>query len=71
MIRKLSVGPDYKQAMHYTSGQSFGRVTIDAIRKINSNHYEIYIKDDEGVVFLWKEAINMPVFVEYDIKAFD
>lgn len=70
MIRKLSFGTDYKDAMHYTTGQSFGRVTIDTIRKINPNHYEIFIKDDEGMVFLWKEVIDMPVVVEYDIKAF-
>jgi hypothetical protein len=71
MIRKLSFGVDYKNAMHYTSGQPFGRSTIDVIRKVNPNHFEIYVKDREGVVFLWKEVIDMPCVVEYDIEAFN
>lgn len=70
MIRKISFGVDYKDAMHYTVGQSFGRVTINTIRKVNPNHYEIYVQDDEDVVFLWKEVINMPVVLEFDLKAF-
>ena len=71
MIRKISFGIDYKNAMHYTSGQFFGQSTINVIRKVNPNHFEIYIKDSEGVVCLWKEVIDMPCVVEYDIKSFD
>ncbi len=70
MIRKLSFGTNYKDAMHYQVGQQMGRNTIEAIRRINPNHYEIYIKDEESVVYLWKEVIDMPCVVEYDIRGF-
>jgi len=70
MIRKISIGPDYKDAMHYTSGQPIGQSTIDVIREVAPKVYEIYIKDREGVVFKWKDVVNMPCTVEYDLKAF-
>lgn len=70
MIRKLSLGRDYKDAMHYTVGQSFGRNTIDAIRQVHPEHYEIFIQDEDGNVFVWKSIVNMPVVIEYDIKGF-
>ena len=70
MIRKISIGSDYKNAMHYTKGQPFNVTTIHVIRKVSDNHYEIYLKDNEGVVFLWKDIVNMPCVIEYDLKSF-
>jgi len=53
IIRKISVGSDYKSAMHYIVGPGT---------------YVIYVqKEDE--VFLWKEFnANIPVSVEYNIN---
>lgn len=70
MIRKISIGPDYKEAMHYTVGQSFNRVTISTIRQSAAGSYEIYVQNDNDEVILWKEVVGMPVVVEYDVKAF-
>lgn len=70
MIRKISIGIDYKDAMHYTVGQRFGHMTIEAIRRINPNHHEIWIRTDEDEVLLWKEIIDMPCICERDTKAF-
>lgn len=70
MIRKISIGVDYKDAMHYTVGQPFGRNTIEAIRQINPQHYEIWIRTEDNEVLLWKQVINAPVVIEMDIKAF-
>ena len=61
---------DYKDAMHYTVGQIMRGQAIHAIKQIDSNHYEMYITDEDNVTYLWKSIINMPVVVEYDIKAF-
>lgn len=70
MIRKISIGVDYKDAMHYTTGQSFGGMTIDTILKKNPQHYEIWVKNSDNELSVWKEIINMPIVVEYDQKAF-
>lgn len=70
MIRKISIGSDYKEGMHYTVGQPFNKITIDSIQKVNPDHYEIWIKTDKNEIILWKEVVNMPVVIEKDIKAF-
>lgn len=70
MIRKISFGVDYKNAMHYSVHQRFGKMTITNIRQKNTNHYEIWIMNDQRETFLWKEIINMPVVVEMDIDSF-
>ena len=70
MIRKISIGADYKDAMHYTVGQPFGKMTINTIKRISPIHYEIYVMNESNEVFLWKEVINMPVVIEKDIYAF-
>lgn len=70
MIRKISIGVDYKDAMHYTVGQAMRGQTIHTIRQVNTQHYEIYITDEGGATYCWKTIINMPVVVEHDIEAF-
>ncbi len=72
LIRKISIGPDYKGgAMHYLVGQEIlgGSYTI---------HLISYDKDSESVmiwiqksnrVYLWKEfKKTMPMSIEYDIN---
>jgi len=70
MIRKISIGVDYKDAMHYTVGQSFGNMTIDTIQQINPQHYEIWIKNRDNELSVWKQVVNMPCVIEMDLKAF-
>lgn len=70
IIRKISVGSDYKSAMHYIVGQEVlnGNYSIHLIDfKVDTTSYVIYIaKEDE--VFLWKEFnANIPVSVEFNI----
>jgi len=69
MIRKISVGVDYKDAMHFTVGQTLRGSTIDTIRQVDANNYEIFIEKG-GETFLWKKVINMPVVVEMNIDSF-
>jgi|TARA_R110000787_G_scaffold192996_1_gene304520 hypothetical protein len=68
-IRKISVGSDYKSAMHYIVGQSVlnGSYTIHLIQEAD-NEFKIWIeKDDE--VMMWKSfSYTMPVSVEYNIN---
>lgn len=71
MIRKISIGADYKDAMHYTVGQSFNRMTIDTIKEINTKHYEIWVRNSQNEVYRWKRVINMPCVVEDDVHGFD
>lgn len=70
MIRKISFGPDYKDAMHYQIGQPFGKMTISLIRKISSSYYQIWVTNEDKEEFIWKEIVDMPVVVEMDINAF-
>jgi hypothetical protein len=70
MIRKISIGVDYKDAMHYTVGQSFGGMTIDTIYQLNPQHYQIWIKNDKSELSIWKEIVGMPCVIEMDLKAF-
>ena len=69
VIRKISVGKDYKNdAMHYSVGQEvYGGHTIVKIIE-EEDKYSIYIqKSDE--VMPWKDFNkNMAVSVEYDLK---
>jgi hypothetical protein len=71
IIRKISVGSDYKSAMHYIVGQEVlnGNYTIHLIDyKLDSGSYVIYVESNDEVV-LWKEFnANIPVSVEYNIN---
>lgn len=71
IIRKISVGPDYKDAMHFQVGQTVikGRAVIDTILKDPINgQIDIYVKSDDEI-HLWK-SINhtIPTSLEYDIE---
>jgi hypothetical protein len=70
MIRKISIGVDYKDAMHYTVGQRFGDMTINTIKQRGDKIYEIWIMNSDNEVMLWKSIDGMPCVVEMDTKAF-
>jgi hypothetical protein len=69
MIRKISIGADYKTAMHYIVGQDIlgGKYKIDTIIE-NEKGYYIYIKK-KGEVAVWKHFnTSYPVAVEFDLN---
>jgi len=69
LIRKISIGKDYKnEAMHYSVGQEvYGGHVINAIVE-NENSYSIYIKKNKDVI-PWKDFNkNMAIAIEYDLK---
>ncbi len=70
IIRKVSVGADYKNAMNYMHGQSVlqGNYVIHLIKQdVSSNDIEIFIERNNEVV-LWKKINgNMPFIIEYNI----
>jgi hypothetical protein len=68
LIRKISVGRDYKDnAMHYQIGQEvYGNHIITNILE-KSSDYEIYIKKNKEVL-LWKSFNkNMGISIEYNL----
>jgi len=75
IIRKISVG-DIKEGITYKVGQSMmgGRLVIEQIlQNIDISEpnlmFEVYVSE-EGTnnVRLWKQFINVPVSLEYDIS---
>ncbi len=68
-IRKISVGSDYKNAMHYIVGQEVlgGSYLIDSIN-FEEKGYSVWVKKN-GEVVKWKELANTPVVVEYNLNA--
>jgi hypothetical protein len=72
-IRKISVGPDYKNgAMHYIVGQKILNDTNEIhLIKFDSERssIKIYIINDKQEVVLWKEFTNsVPISIEYNIN---
>ena len=72
-IRKISVGPDYKNgAMHYIVGQKILSDTNEIhLIKFDSKKLsiKIYIINDKQEVVLWKEFTNtVPISIEYNIN---
>ena len=71
IIRKISVGPDYKtDAMHYAVGQQvYGGHTISHIlNNEEEQSYNIFIKKDNEVLPWKKFNSNMAISVEYDLE---
>jgi hypothetical protein len=69
IIRKLSIGKDYKNdAMHYSVGQEvYGGHTIVNILE-EEKKYSVYIQKGD-LVMPWKDFNkNMAISVEYDLK---
>lgn len=69
VIRKISVGKDYKNdAMHYSVGQEvYGGHTIVNILE-EEDKYSVYIQKGD-LVMPWKDFNkNMAISIEYDLK---
>jgi hypothetical protein len=69
VIRKISVGADYKNAMNYMHNQAVlqGNYNIHLIRQTEAGDVEIFIESNDEVV-LWKKINgNMPFLIEYNI----
>ena len=71
-IRKVSIGPDYKNAMHFSVGQEVLKDShvISAIRLSSAQtsiQVQVLIKNGSNEVYPWKTFIGMPFSVEYDI----
>jgi len=71
LIRKISIGPDILNAMHFSVGQKLlkGTHTVDNIVRTDDMKIQIWVQNDEDEVYLWKE-INQhtPVTIEYNIE---
>jgi hypothetical protein len=67
-IRKLSIGSDYKNAMHYIVGQDVlgGNYVIEQIVEYEDG-WGVLIKAD-GIILEWKKFVNVPVTIEYNIN---
>jgi len=76
LIRKVSVGPNPKDCMAYSVGQSvidgsykITDIILDdrTLHKTTVHKYDIYVeKNNER--FLWKSVMNCPCVVENDLK---
>ena len=69
LIRKISIGPDYKNgSMHYSVGQEvYGGHNIIDITD-NGDQYDIYIEKNKEIL-PWKTINkNMAVVVEYNLE---
>ena len=68
-IRKISIGPDYKNgSMHYSIGQEVygGHRIIDIVDR--GEEYDINIEKDKEIL-PWKSINkNMAVVVEYNLE---
>jgi hypothetical protein len=69
IIRKISLGTDYRESMHYLNGQSVlqNNYTIHLIRQDDLGNVEIFIEKDNEVI-LWKKINHcVPFVIEYSI----
>ena len=68
-IRKISIGSDYKNAMHYIVGQEVlgGSYFIETI-DLEDEGYSVWVKK-RGEIIKWKEFSNIPVTIEYNLNA--
>ena len=69
-IRKISVGANYKDAMHYIVGQPVigSDYEIHLIKfHEDVDSFRIWITNGEEIL-LWKEFKTMPISIEYNIN---
>jgi hypothetical protein len=71
VIRKISVGSDYKTAMHYIVGQKILSDTNEIhhikhdVKKLS---FQIFIINKKEEVVLWKEFTqSIPISIEFNI----
>jgi hypothetical protein len=71
LIRKISIGADYKnEAMHYSVGQNVygGHCISNILFDEKDNSYNIYIKKDNETLPWKKFNSNMAISIEYDLQ---
>jgi len=70
IIRKISVGTDYKSAMNYIVGQTVlnGSYVIHHISGNDDGSFVVYIEREKEIVTWKKFSSNMPVSVEFNIE---
>ena len=73
LIRKISIGPNYKDCMVYSVGQTIMKGTheISAINRSpeDPSVVQIWIKNlEEEESYLWKSISNMPMAIEHNIS---
>ncbi len=69
LIRKISIGSEYKNSMHYVNGQRVLDKTysINSIVQKDDNSVQVWIERDEEVV-LWKTfSKEIPKVIEFKI----
>jgi hypothetical protein len=68
-IRKISVGPDYKDAMHYSVGQEvYGGHTISNIIQSSDKTVTVFIKK-LGEQKMWKQFNpSVAISLEFDLE---
>ena len=71
-IRKISIGIDLKNSLHYVLGQRIlnDEYEIHLIKNnVKTNTYQIFIINKKQEIVIWKEYNNnMPVSIEYNIN---
>lgn len=75
VIRKISVGLEYKTGMTYMTGQKIlnDKYSIILIQREDvSGNIVVYIQNEEKEVLLWKEftpqvPINIEYYIEYEV----
>lgn len=71
IIRKLSIGSDYKASMHYLTGQDVlgGNYKIHLIEfSEKTQSYKIWVESGDEI-YLWKEFNDkMPISIEYNMN---
>ena len=75
LIRKIVIGQNPKDAMAYYIGMRVGDNKIVVIEfnergynKTGERSYNIFIEHPKDGTMFWKEVVNMPCIVEYDLN---
>lgn len=69
-IRKITIGVDYKNSMHYIVGQEVlgGSNVIHAITDIGDGYF-VWIENVNKEIVVWKNPNkNLPILVEFNIN---
>jgi hypothetical protein len=70
IIRRVSVGPNFKEAMNYLVGQEVmkGTGVVDTIRRLDDGDVQVWVLKGKEI-YLWKTISSaMPITIEYDLN---
>lgn len=70
IIRKVTIGPDYKSGMNFVIGGPVGGGnTIHAIKRLSDGSVEVYVINEVGEVRFWKMFNHtVPIHLEFDLS---